>query len=273
MRRPSFLSVVAASALVILASGCFTASQPSVPAPEGATRLSVAPDFSGTIWAATRDEEFRSRDGGHSWQRVPGSSGGQAVTFTEHFAYLVGPDGAQRGNYGADRLTDPRPTPARFIDVTTPYHRTDRVLALDDAGNVWLSVRAGSGWRRLRAEGLPPGGVAIAAARDLVTEPDTILVAAGAGGLWRSTDDGATFGRVDGVPAAVDAAMTTDDQDRILVATGEQLFLSTDRGRTFRETADIPAVSVAFDPRNHRLAYASAGGVLHRSTDGGAGWE
>jgi photosystem II stability/assembly factor-like uncharacterized protein len=125
---------------------------------------------------------------------------------------------------------------------------------------------------KLRAEGLPAHPVSIAAVRDLITEPDTIYVSAGSDGLWRSRDFGATFSRVAGVAAADAVALTTDDQRLILVADGKGLLLSTDRGGTFRRVSDLPARAVAFDPRNHRLAYAAVGGRLLRSVDGGRTW-
>ncbi len=74
--------------------------------------------------------------------------------------------------------------------MASPYHRTNRLYALDDEGGLWLSIAAGRRWTRLRAEGLPDRPVSVAAVRDLVTEPDTVYVAAGSDGLWRSRDFG-----------------------------------------------------------------------------------
>jgi photosystem II stability/assembly factor-like uncharacterized protein len=257
---------------VLVAAGCGGAEPTALRMPAGAVNLAVAPDFAGTLWAATAGGDFRSQDGGHSWKRVQGHPSGEAVAFTEKWAYVPGRRGAQIADFGGSRLSPVRPTPARFVSVASPYHRTNRLYALDTQGVLWLSVNAGKGWSRMRGEGLPAGLVSVAAVRDEITMPDTIYVCAGDGGLWRSIDFGATFTRLAGVPSARGVALTTDDQRLVLVATGDGLLLSRDRGRSFRRVSALPAAAVAFDPRNHSLAYASVDGRLLRSVDGGRTW-
>jgi photosystem II stability/assembly factor-like uncharacterized protein len=133
-------------------------------------------------------------------------------------------------------------------------------------------VNAGRTWWRLRADGLPGGCTTVAAVRDLITEPDIVYVACGADGLWSSHDLGASFQKVDGIGDARSVAMTTDDQDLVLVAAGDGIYRSTNRGKSFARVSDAVASAVAFDPRNRRLAYAAADGRLLRSTDAGASW-
>jgi photosystem II stability/assembly factor-like uncharacterized protein len=271
-RAAHSLPAIAVAALALLSAACGGTSPSALPMPAGARALAVAPDFAGTLWAPANGRDYRSQDGGHTWQRVYGPAGGDSIAFTEKWAYLPGARGAQISDFGGRLLSPSRPTPARFISVASPYHRTNRLYALDDQGGLWLSIAAGRRWMKLRAEGLPAHPVSIAAVRDLITEPDTIYVSAGSDGLWRSRDFGATFSRVAGVAAADAVALTTDDQRLILVADGKGLLLSTDRGGTFRRVSDLPARAVAFDPRNHRLAYAAVGGRLLRSVDGGRTW-
>jgi hypothetical protein len=261
-----------ALAVIPAAAGCGGSSPTALSLPPGVHALAVAPDFAGTIWAPTPSGDYRSQDGGHSWQRVPGKGEGLGVAFTERWTYLPGGGGSEIADFGGRRLTPFHETPAAFVSVASPYHRTNRLYAVDDAGRTWLSIDAGRRWRRMRAEGLPPGAVSIAAVRDAVTAPDTIYVSAGDDGLWRSTDFGGSFVRVPGVPSALSAALTTDDQRLVLVATGDGLLRSGDRGRTFVKVSDVPATVVAFDPRNRRLAYAAAGDRLLRSVDGGRTW-
>jgi photosystem II stability/assembly factor-like uncharacterized protein len=263
---------VVGAVVVMLAGGCGGASPSALPMPPGARAIAVAPDFAGTIWAPTSRGDFRSQDGGHSWQRIHAPAFGQAVAFTERFAYVAGQPGAQIGDFGGRQLSAARPTPARFVSVASPYHRTNRLYALDERGALWLSVRAGRGWYRLRATGLPAGAVAVSAVRNLVTQPDVVYVAAGTEGLWRSTDFGASFQRIAGVRSAYSVGLTTDDQRLVLVAAADGIYRSTDGARSFARVSRVRADAVAYDPRNSLLAYAVVGGALLRSDDGGARW-
>jgi ligand-binding sensor domain-containing protein len=240
--------------------------------PAGARALAVAPDFAGTIWAPNGHGAFRSPDGGHSWQRVRDSTGAMSVAFSESHAYVIVPGGARIGDYGGKALAQGLPTPAPFVSVSSPYHRTNRFYALDADGGLWLSINQGRRWQRLRAQGLPPNGVTVSSVRDLITMPDIVYVCT-TQGLYRSLDDGASFQAVGGIADPRMAAMTTDDQDLVLVAAGDGLYRSVDRGAHFSKVSDAVATAVAFDPRNHRLAYAAVGDRLLRSTDAGATWD
>jgi photosystem II stability/assembly factor-like uncharacterized protein len=163
---------------------------------------------------------------------------------------------------------------APLVAVASPYYRTNRLYALDANGRLWVSVRNAHRWARLRASGLPPGAVAIAAVRGDVHRPDAIYVACGRNGLWRSHDFGATFQRIPGAGPVTAVATTTDDQRLLLVASRDGIELSRNRGRTFIHASNAGEVTaVAFDLRNARLAYAStSGGRLLRSDDGGRTW-
>ena len=243
--------------------------------PATASGLAIAPDFSGTIWAATGRRIYRSRDGGHSWHHVPGHGGATGVAFLASRVVAVGPHGVLVGGFGASRLFGPHPAGTSLVSVASPYYRTNRLYAVDSVGRLWVSVRNGARWTRLRAAGLPAGAVAVAAIRGEVHTPDVIYVACGANGLWRSGDFGATFRRVSSAGQASVVADTTDDQGRLLVASARGIELSTNAGRTFRKVAGIGGVrALAFDLRNWRLAYAALpGGVLLRSDDGGRTWQ
>ncbi|MGZ4480871.1 MAG: WD40/YVTN/BNR-like repeat-containing protein [Gaiellales bacterium] len=257
--------------VTIVATGCGASERP-VALPAHARALAVAPDFAGTIWDVTGARAYRSMDGGHSWDPVPGPAEGWAVAFTDHATVVIGPAGTALSDFEGGLLVPWRPTPAGFVALASPYHRTDRLYALDASGRLWLSVTAGKSWVRLLAQGLPPGAVGLSAVRDDVTMPDIIYVAAGGRGLWRSVDFGATFRRVPGIARATAVATTTDEQDLVLVA-GDGIYLSTDRGRSFTRTSRQTVTAVAYDPRNHDLAFAATGdGRLLRSIDAGRTW-
>jgi photosystem II stability/assembly factor-like uncharacterized protein len=261
---------------VLLAAACTPRSgEPSVTMPATASGLAIAPDFSGTIWAATGKRVYRSHDGGHSWHVVPGHGGATGVAFLSTRVVAVGPRGVQIGGFGAATLRSPRAVGAALVAVASPYYRTNRLYALDANGRLWLSVRNARRWARLRAAGLPAGAVAIAAVRGEVHRPDAIYVACGRNGLWRSHDFGATFQRIPAAGDVTAVATTTDDQRLLLVATPRGIELSRNRGRTFvRVSAATGVHAIAFDLRNARLAYAStSGGRLLRSDDGGRTWD
>jgi photosystem II stability/assembly factor-like uncharacterized protein len=260
----------------LLAAACTPRSgEPPVTMPATASGLAIAPDFSGTIWAATGRRVYRSHDGGHSWHIVPGRGGATGVAFLSTRVVTVGRRGVQTGGFGAATLRTPRPVGVPLVAVASPYYRTNRLYGLDANGRLWVSVRNARTWGRLRAAGLPAGAVAIAAVRGDVHRPDAIYVACGSNGLWRSHDFGATFQQIPAAGTATGVATTTDNQRLLLVATRDGIELSRDRGRSFAYRSHVGEVrAVAFDLRNAQLAYAStAGGLLLRSDDGGRTWD
>jgi len=271
MRSPLERWLVALAVTAALVSGCSGASPSSEPIPESARSLAVAPDFAGTLWEATGSTAWRSQDGGRSWRRVSGAHASLGVSFTELGSEVVGAHGAQRGDYGGNGLSRARPTPRTFVSVSSPYHRTTRLYAVDLFGGLWGSADGGRHWTRLRALRLPSTAESVSAVRDDPSTPDVVYVACGENGLWRSTDDGASFVQMPAPDVAYAVAMTTDDQRRVLVA-GDQLYLSTDRGHTFLPVLDRRVDAIALDPRNQRLAYAAVGRALLRSVDGGRSW-
>jgi photosystem II stability/assembly factor-like uncharacterized protein len=260
----------------LLAAACAPRSgEPPVTMPASASGLAIAPDFSGTIWAATGKRVYRSHDGGHSWHVVPGHGGATGVAFLSTRVVTVGRRGVQTGGFGAATLRVPEAVEAPLVAVASPYYRTNRLYALDARGRLWVSVRNAHRWARLRAAGLPAGAVAIAAVRGDVHRPDAIYVACGQNGLWRSHDFGATFQQIAAAGPVTAVATTTDDQRLLLVASKDGIELSRNRGRSFIHASYVGGVTaVAFDLRNARLAYASTSeGLLLRSDDGGRTWD
>ena len=240
--------------------------------PAHATALAIAPDYAGTIWATAGSHVYRSHDGGHSWRGIAHTDG-VGVAFLEKQVVLVDGLHVGVGGFGATRLAE-RAVGRSIVAVASPYYRTNRLYGLDPSGRLWLSVRHGRRWARLRAAGLPLGCTALSAVRGDPLRPDVVYVACGAQGLWKSADFGASFTRLSNAPDATAVATTTDDHDRLLVAAADGLHLSTNAGRTFRRVARVSGVSaVAFDLRNYLVAYAATGQTLLRSADGGATWE
>ncbi len=262
-------------AALVLAAGCARSAEPPVRLPGPAASVLVAPDNFGTLWVVTGGGDFRSTDGGASWHHVAGSISGGTLGLVHKHVLVVGPWGAQMGDFASGRMLPAGAhPPAPLVAVSSPYYPTNRLYALDTSGRLWLSVTAGRSWSRLRASGLPASGTAIAARRDDPALPDQVFVAAGGDGLWRSTDFGASFRRVAGIVAATAVATTTHDSRRVLVADPAGLWLSTDDARSFTRVLRLGGITaIALDTRNWQNAFAAtAAGLLLRSDDGGATW-
>ena len=144
---------VVVAILAVLASACGQAAEPPVAIPARATALAIAPDYAGTIWATSGSHVYRSHDGGHSWRGMAHTDG-VGVAFLEKQVVLV--DGLRVGvaGFGATRLVERR-VARPIVAVASPYYRTNRLYGLDPSGRLWLSVRHGRRWVRLRAAGLP----------------------------------------------------------------------------------------------------------------------
>ena len=181
--------------VAIAGAGCSKAAEPPVKLPGRALEVAVSPDNYGTLWLTTLGDAYRSVDGGHSWKPIAGSLSGGAIAFGEDHAYQYSSASARVGNLSGLKLVPYPSPPVELIAVTSPYYLTQRFYGLDAAGRLWLSVNTGRAWSRVRAQGLPAGGVAIAARRQDPILPDTIYVAEGRLGLWKSLDYGATFHR------------------------------------------------------------------------------
>ncbi len=167
----------------------------------------------------------------------------------------------------------PKP-PRPLMAVTSPYYLTHRLYGLDGSGGLWMSLNSGRTWSQLRAAQLPSQGVALAARREDLDQPDVIFVAEGAAGLWKSTDFGATFRRVAGLSWADGVAATFHDPNRVLVSDPAGLLLSTNDASSFKRVLrDSGITAIALDSRNDQNAFAaSSGHQLLRSIDGGVSW-
>lgn len=131
----------------------------------------------------------------------------------------------------------------------------------------------------------PPGGAAYGLAVD-PKDANVLYAGAFGGGVWKSTDGGASWGRLPGPPAqeTVNAVAVSPADSRTVLAAGHSaLWRSTDSGATWKKVLDQgisqPATTgFAFDPRSSGTVYASADndgfptGVF-KSTDSGATWK
>ncbi|MCO5171198.1 MAG: YCF48-related protein [Planctomycetes bacterium] len=134
-------------------------------------------------------------------------------------------------------------------------------------------------WRKAGV-GLEGGHVIGVAAHP--TDP-LFALAANNQGLYRTTDGGATFSFLPGLPGGVAAVVfhPTDPDGLFVLAGGSQLWASQDRGATWTQRGQVGvgifAGSLAVDPTDADVLYAGTGGSqpgvgVFKSGDGGATW-
>ena len=213
--------------------------------------LALAPGSSKLLYAGGYGGVFKSIDGGRTWRFVHGL-----------------------GTSAVDTVTvDPQDR--RTLYVVESWH-----------GGIYTSNDAGVHWRRVQTP-FPSTGV-----RALAIDPQhprTLYVAdcGGAcsrGTLQKTTDAGASWKPITGVPWAVQSlAIDPRHSNTVLAGTVRgDIFRSTDGGRSWYRVARPPTlprsrqyaiVKIAIDPRDTDNVYAAraAGGVIG-SSDGGRTW-
>lgn len=267
-----------------LAAPAFPAGLEEAPAVDMIWTL--ARDGAGTLYAGTLPAAlFRSTDGGESWSlmeslwQVPERKDWQGGGYDLPGLHTV--------------LVDPREPRRLTVAVST--------------GGVWRSADAGASWRLtgtgLHADYMPP-----ALAKELVAQDVHRLAACAAApetvwcqhhnGIFRSTDGGETFDRLDPVqPSAFGFAVAAHPRDaqtawfvpavkdecRIPVDARLVVTRTTDGGRTFEALGSgLPAADcydlvyrhgLDVDAAGERLAMGSTTGTLWLGQDGGAHWE
>jgi photosystem II stability/assembly factor-like uncharacterized protein len=136
--------------------------------------------------------------------------------------------------------------------------------------------------------------------RDMAADPTTegvVYIATGSGGVWKSTDGGATFASVWGsyLPQSI-GAVAVDSHGVVWVGTGEVdhgggsayygngVYKSTDGGATWTNMGlqDTDTIGrIVIDPRNADRVFVAAQGALHDTNpsrglflteDGGSSW-
>ncbi|HEY3121882.1 MAG TPA: hypothetical protein VGL15_14755 [Vicinamibacteria bacterium] len=147
------------------------------------------------------------------------------------------------------------------------------VLAGTDNGVFALQEE---GWRRLPT--VVDGFDAHPRVKDVVALPGGLILAATSGGLLRSADGGATWGRCAlGAAAVVSAvAASTRAPGVVIAATPLGVFTSRDRGESWSQVsapfADAEIHSIAFLPGDDRVVFATTPKGLLRSANQGHAW-
>jgi photosystem II stability/assembly factor-like uncharacterized protein len=242
-------------------------------ASEHISRIFVHPQDSNTVYVAAQGPLwssggergfYRTSDGGETWQRTLGNDDWTGVT---------------------DLVTDPR-DPEVVYAATWQHHRT--VAALVGGGpnsGIHKSTDGGRSWTELTS-GLPEGnmgkiGLAISAAN-----PDTVYAAIETdrreGGIWRSTDRGASWEkRSDTVsggtgPHYYQELYASPHVAGRLYLMNNTTVISNDGGKTFQPMSNEHKHgddhAMAFRPDDPDYVMLGSDGGLYESFDHTATW-
>jgi photosystem II stability/assembly factor-like uncharacterized protein len=240
-------------------------------------RLAIAPGEPSGLYLATADSIETSRDGGTTW--VASTSFPFQADLQNGYGFVVGL---------AVAPTDPAGVFVSF-EVPGDHDASDffAFLRSDDGGGSWNVVQTGS------AGGTLPVGKVILDPGD----PSTAYLVAG--GVYRSTDGGATWeARNGGLPTypifpgaesptavPVDALAIDPESPSTLFAALESVpghvpggvYRSTDAGATWTPASDglplpLSFRALALDPADPERVYPGTPDGVFRSLDGGGHW-
>ncbi len=188
--------------------------------------------------------------------------------------------------------TKPRVYPSGNRDL---LHESGKEIERAIADPVYKSaLQANGNWQPLGAFDVPAdGGGAgrLNCVRFHPTQPNTIFVGAPVGGLWKSTDAGASWTVMTSVLpslAVSDVAIDANNPNIIYLASGDLdandapgvgLLKSIDGGNTWQITGLNFLVSqgryvsrVIIDPNNSNIIWAAASNGVYKSTNAGVNW-
>lgn len=266
--------------------------------------LSLSVTADGDVYAGTgaegvltnRGEDDREPDGTGAGLRLPGgrqrihnfhglaSAELGAINAQNVVAITVDPRDSNRLLLGTNDggLLGSRDGGAHWSAVGRGFlSRASRKAVFDDStprrtlvgsfsgGGLFASADEGANWTRLLF-GSPTVYVWTVA-----VDPETGAIWAGTRGegLWRSTDGGAHFARVDGgtMPQVRSIAFDPARPGRILVGGNKGVFRSVDAGATFKKVVPEFALSISIDPSDPDVVYVATQTVgIKKSVDGGA---
>jgi len=240
--------------------------------PLAVTALVFNPFDAGTLYAATADGLFRTRNQGQSWQQVglggtsmlalaadpfhPGSL--LAAAHQGQFVVLGSTDGGATWTRRDQGIADNTAFQVLFFDPRTP----DRVLAAGFGAPTYVSRDAGATWTDV---GHPLSSLAAGPGGTLLGAPYA------ADGVLRSTDGGFTWSPAGALPDTISQLLFVGG--RLYAAGALGVWVSSDGGTTWNPS------SQGLSARTYKDLTA-AGGALYvdamegllASTDGGIHW-
>jgi len=219
------------------------------------------------------DRAYWSDDGGATWR-----------SSTNDWQALARQYEAKNGwyNTGIEALAIPASRPSRVYAAfaNNACRINDRACESEiPLFNLARSDDGGKSWTHLAT--LPQSDLPATAVVVHPAEPDTILVAVPAAGIFRSTDAGRTFTAAKGLGTAGALSLAVDPADGGVVYAGTRgsgVYKSVDGGASWKPSLvgmdpNEPVPAVVVDPRRPNVVYAgSSRSGLFISTDAGRTW-
>lgn len=261
----------------------------------GVTQLvgvALSPTDVHTLYGGSQGNGTDKTTGSAAWTQIRGGDGGfvridptNPLTVYHTFGYgsgflersddggvtwvvkTTGINAADPGNYDIPYLIDPANASRLILGTNRVYETTNR-------GDLWVAISTPN-----------TGGWTTNAKIDALAVRGSTVYASAGGHIFVTTNDGATWTRID-IPGFADhfAGLAIDPtntliayavRDRFSTATGGHVFKTTNGGATWADIstslANRPVNAIAIDPRTSVLYAGTDTGVV-ASRDGGATW-
>ena len=251
--------------------------------------LAFDPGPPATVYAATLDGLYRSRDQGATWQRIAATvffgavpqvevQGGRIFAAASSGVFYSS-DGGTTWNIGSGPLR----SRGEVVALAASPASADTVFAGTwqsyELGGVYRSLDRGATWQ-LAQQGFT--AVAVNAFAVAPSDPDLLYAVAGWTDVFQSLDRGATWkllnlGTLPGAyihltDVLVDPSDPSNSYLTDLVAS--RLLRSVDGGATYSTVQIFTAPTrIAFDPRNPGALWGVGSAGLHHSADRGNTWQ
>jgi photosystem II stability/assembly factor-like uncharacterized protein len=249
--------------------------------------VAIDPRNSNTIYVAAWSVEtvggdlFRSRDGGRTWQALPGMRGKSiralSLAPSNPDVIVVGAlDGVFRSRDAGqnwERISPPNHAEIKNIESIAIDPRDPSVIYAGTWHLPWKTEDGGANWHSIK-EGIIDDSDVFS----IIIDPTNrkIIYLSACSGIYKSYDAGATFRKIQGIPdtARRTRVLQLDPSNSLVVYAGttEGLFKTVDAGYTWRRVGPENSIinDVLIDPRRPArvLLATDRGGVL-ASDDGG----
>ncbi len=234
-------------------------------------------------WSIVRNhgDLFRSRDGGRTWQGLPGMQGKSiralALAPSDPRILVAGAlDGVFRSDDGGDtwrRISPATHGEIKNIESLAIDPRTPDIVYAGTWHLPWKTYDGGASWRPIH-DGIIDDSDVFSIIVDR-TNP-IVVYASACSGIYKSDDAGHRFRKIQGIPysARRTRVLQQDPTNPAIVYAGttEGLFKTTDSGATWTRTtaANVIVNDVLVDPRRpERVLLATDRGGVLASNDGG----
>ncbi|MCX6357192.1 MAG: YCF48-related protein [Candidatus Aureabacteria bacterium] len=248
----------------------------------GATAaLVIDPANSPRIFAGAADGLYMCRDGGKTWTKVNGASGGQVRTALDcaidpsnpDMVYAATLDSALlKSTDGGKSWKEMGVADEKTITSVAVSPLDSNIIYAGTATGMYKTKDAGVSWNKVFSEPKAIESIAIDG-----VNPEVIYLGA-ADGLYKSADGGASWKQAAtdsiGAGAVREVAVAPADSKAVYAATDGGVYGSSDAGAHWQElskgTGIKGASAIAFDPVNSGTVWAASASGLYKTAMGGA---